>query len=45
MRFACGRLDRKERWLQKIVCAMHTALRRGFFILLDGHDGLLSVLN
>jgi hypothetical protein len=45
MRFTRGRLNREKRRLQEIMRTMHSAFRRGLFILLDGHDGLLSVLN
>jgi hypothetical protein len=42
MRLARGRLDREEGRLDEIVCTMHAAFRRGFFVLLNGHDGLLT---
>jgi hypothetical protein len=38
MRFASCRLNSQRRRYQEIVCTMHTALRRGFFVLLDSHD-------
>ena len=37
MDFAGGRLDRQRRGGQEIVGAMHAALGRGFFILLNSH--------
>ncbi len=37
MHLAGGRLNRQRRIGQKIVSAMHAALGRGFFILLNSH--------
>src|SRR5258706_10185889 len=37
MYFAGGRLDRERRIAQKIVGAVHTALRGGLLVLLDCH--------
>lgn len=42
MRFAGGGFNRQCRRSQKIVGAMHTTLRRGFFVLLDSHNLLLK---
>ena len=38
VRFASRRLDSQRRRDQKVVGAMHAALRRGFFVLLNSHD-------
>src|SRR5690606_41503299 len=39
MRFAGGRLDGQRRIAQRIVRAMHAALRRRLLVLLDSHFG------
>jgi hypothetical protein len=38
MNFTCGGLHRNTWGAQRIVAAMHAALRRRFFVLLNGHD-------
>jgi hypothetical protein len=42
MRFACGGFHSQCRGGQEIVRAVHAALGRGFFILLNGHFLLLK---
>jgi hypothetical protein len=39
MDFTSGRLDSDARHIQCIVRTMHAALRGGFFVLLNSHDG------
>jgi hypothetical protein len=40
--FTSGGLERNTGYDQGIVRAVHAALRRGFFVLLDCHGGLLN---
>ena len=41
MNFTCGGLYCDARHIQCVVRAVHAALGRGFFVLLDGHVPLL----
>jgi hypothetical protein len=40
--FTCGGLNRNAWNDQSIVRTVHTALGRGFFVLLDSHNSLLG---
>jgi hypothetical protein len=42
MRLASGRLDGQCRVGQEIMCTMHSAFRRGLFVLLNCHFPLLN---
>ena len=42
MDFAGGGFHGNARHVQCVVRTVHTALGRGFFVLLDGHDSLLT---